>query len=198
MSSSPVAASSESVNLGASGSAAGEPAFKQDAPRADTTAFADAPSLLGPSEGGRVHVSFCTNCAFGGRFVQLRDALEKQFPGIVVIGSNYPPGLLKTALYYLVYVVQGLLLAAALAGDRICGMLGVPVPPLVAKIQESKMMYAMGAWYSGAFVRNSLYSTGAFEVAFDGQQLWSKLAAGDFPTVDYVVDRVRALSGTAA
>mmetsp|Transcript_10517 Transcript_10517/g.28921 ORF Transcript_10517/g.28921 Transcript_10517/m.28921 type:complete len:96 (+) Transcript_10517:368-655(+) len=54
----------------------------------------------------------------------------------------------------------------------------VALPP---EIREKKMLIVMGALFIGNTMKNSLLSTGAFEVWFDEEVVWSKLATGQMP-----------------
>lgn len=52
------------------------------------------------------------------------------------------------------------------------------------------MSWAMGTWYLGSMVRNYLASSGAFEVAYNGDVIHSKLALGHFPDVRYLIHKI--------
>ena len=58
-------------------------------------------------------------------------------------------------------MVQFGAIASALAGDRIFGMLGMPVPEFVAGLQENKLGSCMGAFMLGNLVSQNLIATGA-------------------------------------
>lgn len=63
-----------------------------------------------------------------------------------------------------------------------------PHPPL----QQSKMSFAMGIWYGGSMLRNYLASSGAFEVAYNGEIVHSKLSQGHFPDNRYLIHKIEA------
>ena len=51
-------------------------------------------------------------------------------------------------------------------------------PELVKALNESKLMYGIGAFFIFAQVSTSLRSTGAFEVSIDDKLVYSKLETG--------------------
>ena len=70
-----------------------------------------------------------------------------------------------------------------------------PSPPHCVCVQ---VVILMGCWWVGNTLRNSLGSTGAFEVLYQGQLVFSKLAAGRMPTLGEVLDGIRAASPASA
>ena len=58
-------------------------------------------------------------------------------------------------------------------------------------------MYGMGAWYLGNMLKSMLTSTDAFEVFFDGQQIFSRLASEPrrFPESEQLVAVIRSMLG---
>lgn len=60
-------------------------------------------------------------------------------------------------------------------GDQIFAALGVPPPELYNQVKEKKLAMAMAVWFLGNMLHNSLTSTGAFEVFYDGQQVEQRI-----------------------
>lgn len=53
-------------------------------------------------------------------------------------------------------------------------MLGLPTEG-IKKLQESKWMYLMGAFFVGNSIKSACLQTGAFEISVDGRLVYSKL-----------------------
>lgn len=69
-----------------------------------------------------------------------------------------------------VSAVQMGFIGLALGGDQILPLLGVNDPPqLYTRMRENKLQWVMGAWFVGNMVQNSLTSSGAFEIFYDGK-----------------------------
>ena len=59
-----------------------------------------------------------------------------------------------------------------------CQAIGVSVPEIVKKMQDSKFMYGFGIWMIGNNLQSALVTTGAFEISIDNQVIYSKLQTG--------------------
>jgi hypothetical protein len=62
-------------------------------------------------------------------------------------------------------------------------MLGVPVPPWQEYLTANKMSTCGMTWFMGNTLAQNLVSTGAFEVYYDGDLVFSKLLTGKLPVV---------------
>ena len=104
--------------------------------------------------------------------------------------ENYPPTETNALLAKVVTALQVVTVVGALGIENF-----VPLPE---HIKEKKMMIVMLAIFVGNTVRNSLMSTGAFEVWYDDKMVWSKLATGRMPTgVADVVSGMESVLGAA-
>eukprot|EP00041_Stephanoeca_diplocostata_P005348 m.60041 g.60041 ORF g.60041 m.60041 type:complete len:95 (+) comp15727_c0_seq1:366-650(+) len=67
-------------------------------------------------------------------------------------------------------------------GDRIFAARGVPVPPLILQARENVMYYVFMIYFFGSTLSHNMLNSGAFEVAYNGVPVWSKIDAGHLPT----------------
>jgi hypothetical protein len=73
-------------------------------------------------------------------------------------------------------------------GDRLCLALGArATPAFVANLQSNKMGSTMGAWFVGNTVSQNLLNTGAFEVFYDGEVIFSKHDTKRLPTIPEIM-----------
>ncbi|MCO5597427.1 hypothetical protein L7F22_051505 [Adiantum nelumboides] len=134
------------------------------------------------SLGGRFHISYCSSCSYKKTALETRNALMSYFPGSDVALSNYPPPLPKRLLIKVIPVVQVAGIALVAAGDHIFPRLGFASPPSWYNyVRGNRFGAAAGLWVIGNVLQNTLQSTGAFEVYFDGDLIFSKLKQGRFP-----------------
>ncbi|KAK9811297.1 hypothetical protein WJX72_001364 [[Myrmecia] bisecta] len=93
-----------------------------------------------------------------------------------VLGSNYPIAPFKATLSSIITVLQLGVIVVLLLGDYVFPAMGFAQPPeLYQQLKDKKMVVVMGAWFVGNMLQNSLTSSGAFEIYFDGQKIFSKL-----------------------
>lgn len=104
-------------------------------------------------------------------------------PGTEVLLTNYPPPLPKRLLIKLVPVVQFAGIALVVGGEHIFPRLGYASPPLWYNyLRQNRFGAAAAFWIIGNVLQNTLQSTGAFEIYFDGDLIFSKLKEGRFPS----------------
>ena len=112
----------------------------------------------------------------------------RRFPGTEVIGSNFPPSAFAVAASKAVNVGTFAAMGLTHFGDRLCSALGArATPAFVANLQSNKMGSTMGAWFVGNTVSQNLLNTGAFEVFYDGEVIFSKHDTKRLPTIPEIM-----------
>jgi thioredoxin reductase-like selenoprotein T len=98
----------------------------------------------------------------------------------------------QVVLGQLVGVVQICIIAVALASDRIAAALGLHIPQdWQTTLNDKRAAICMGAWFLGNTLRNGLLYTGAFEVYYDDQILFSRLATDRMPTLADIFEGIQ-------
>ncbi|KAI4318207.1 hypothetical protein L6164_026000 [Bauhinia variegata] len=132
--------------------------------------------------GDTVNINYCTSCSYRGTAVTMKNMLQTVYPGIDVILGNYPPPLPKRLLSKLVPVVQIGVIGIVMAGEQIFPVLGfVAPPPWYYNLRANKFGTMASTWLLGNALQSFLQSSGAFEVYFNGELVFSKLKEGRFP-----------------
>jgi len=133
---------------------------------------------------GGLHVSLCTACSYKGYYSQLAAELQDKFPSLETSASTYPPSLARRAAAAAANVAQGAGLAVVLGGDRLFPAIGVDPPPqwYTRRVAPRKTASAIACWFFPNLARQAAGATGAFEVFYGGEPLFSKLALGRFPS----------------
>jgi len=101
-----------------------------------------------------------------------------------VTGSEYPATTLNKLLSSLLFYVQLGLIVFIVFGKTICEKLEMPLPALYSKFEDNKFMVCLALYIVGNMVRNQLLATGAFEIYFDNDLVFSKLQTGQTPSQD--------------
>ncbi len=118
----------------------------------------------------------------------MRNLILQRFPGTEVIGSNFPPSAFAVAASKAVNVGTFAAMGLTHFGDRLCLALGArATPAFVANLQSNKMGSTMGAWFVGNTVSQNLLNTGAFEVFYDGEVIFSKHDTKRLPTIPEIM-----------
>ena len=84
----------------------------------------------------------------------------------------------------LVNVATWTTLALTHAGDSVSRAFGLAsVPDFVTNLQANKMGSTMGAWFLGNTLSQNMLNTGAFEVYYDGETIFSKIESHRLPSM---------------
>eukprot|EP00884_Botryococcus_braunii_P002157 jgi/Botrbrau1/11942/Bobra.341_1s0009.1 len=127
-----------------------------------------------------------------GAMGQLTQALHARFPTLEVVHSAYPVPPLRQLAAGLVLLLQLIAVAGLFFGPQLFSGLGMAPPPWYLRLRDSLGGALIAIWFGGNLVNNMLTSTGAFEVFFDGEPIWSKLQSGHMPSLQYVGDTIQA------
>ncbi|MED6193596.1 hypothetical protein PIB30_021072 [Stylosanthes scabra] len=142
----------------------------------------DTTTVGGVGLGNTVTINYCSSCSYRGKAVAMKNMLEITFPGTEFILANYPPPLPKRLLGKVVPVVQIGVIGIVVAGEQIFPMLGfVAPPPWYYNLRANKFGTVASTWLLGNALQSFLHSSGAFEVYFNGELVFSKLKEGRFP-----------------
>ncbi|EEF30277.1 selT-like protein [Ricinus communis] len=132
--------------------------------------------------GNTVNIDFCASCSYRGTAMTMKNMLESQYPGINIVLANYPPSFPKRLLSKVVPVVQFGIIGLITAGEHIFPRLGFAVPPpWYYSLRANKFGSIASTWLFGNFIQSFLQSSGAFEVYFNGELVFSKLSENRFP-----------------
>lgn len=96
---------------------------------------------------------------------------------MAVQGGVFHPGDLKMMAAQALQMVFFGGLAVALIGKAL-------LPAEVAKLLEQYQMPILGGCFMCNVLAGNLLNTGAFEVSFNGEPVWSKIDTGRFPQLD--------------
>ena len=124
----------------------------------------------------------------------MAQALRQRYPTLPIDLTPHPPTPSQAALAKLITIVQYGTILFAVFSPQITEALGITLSPeLQASLAQSKWTIVAGAFFLGNSIINSIVSTGAFEVMYGTDLLFSKLESGRMPTnVEEIVTLVHA------
>merc|ERR1712050_600731 len=67
---------------------------------------------------------------------------------------------------------------------------GIALPPVVAAFLSNNKLLVFGTLFGCNILAGKLMSTGAFEISYEGEHVWSKLETGHFPSVIQLVESI--------
>ena len=138
-----------------------------------------------------INILYCVAWSYKSTFDSIRRYVMSKNPGVIVTGSEYPAPMLNQYLAtFLTYFQFGFVLFIMM-GSQIFAYFGMEVPQICRKIEENRFMYGIGAFFIGNMIRNQLITTGAFEIFFDNELVFSKLQSNQIPSETILNDLFR-------
>ena len=120
--------------------------------------------------------------------MEIQEIMEKNFKNVIVKGEEYPLNSIRKIISYLVTITQISVFAIVIAGDSLKPLLNNIIPNnLIDWIVENKLRSFIICFLLGNVLQTSISNTGAFEIFYNGNQIWSKLQSGNVPNINQLI-----------
>ncbi|KAL3662741.1 hypothetical protein V7S43_012144 [Phytophthora oleae] len=131
----------------------------------------------------QVQVRYCTACGYQQNFAQIKTYLEDTFPHLVdrVYGNNYEVDPYKTMLAHFLGYAQATAMILLLFGEYILPAIGMDVA-MIRWARDNRIAAFFIVLFMGT-AASSLTASGAFEIYFNDDLIFSKLETGRWPTL---------------
>jgi len=118
-------------------------------------------------------------------YLQIKQFLEEQFPELrgKISGGNFPPPPYVFYLQQLITILHIATLAACFLGERFFTLIPFvrTTPFWYASLKEYPMQTFVAIFVIVPSIVSSAATSGAFEIALDGELVWSRIQTGQFP-----------------
>ena len=124
--------------------------------------------------------------------MQIKTYIERRYPEIdlVITGSYYPPSYNAVVISKFTSYLWYAGLALLVLGEQIFKALGIEEPLFYKQMKQNPYVAFIGLFMVNSY-GNSMLSTGAFEVTFDGVEIFSKLKTGLVPNEEGIVNAMK-------
>ena len=130
-------------------------------------------------------IQFCQSWSYRSYFMEIEQIMKKNFKNVIVNGEEYPLTSLRKTLSYSIIGFQFLIFSLLILINVIKPILTSIFPnDIIDWIGENKLRTFFLTFVLGNFIQNQIYNTGAFEIFYNGQQIWSKLNTGNVPDIN--------------
>ncbi len=116
--------------------------------------------------------------------MEIQQIMEKNFKNVIVNGEEYPLSQTRKFLSYSVMAIQFLIFTLLILCNFKNIINSLLPNNLIDWIGENKLRTFFLTFVLGNFIQNQIYNTGAFEIFYNGQQIWSKLNTGNVPDIN--------------
>eukprot|EP00735_Rhodelphis_limneticus_P015228 TRINITY_DN9416_c0_g1::TRINITY_DN9416_c0_g1_i1::g.237::m.237 TRINITY_DN9416_c0_g1::TRINITY_DN9416_c0_g1_i1::g.237 ORF type:complete len:132 (-),score=6.70,sp/Q9STZ2/SELT_ARATH/33.33/7e-17,Rdx/PF10262.4/4.1e-08 TRINITY_DN9416_c0_g1_i1:294-689(-) len=111
-------------------------------------------------------------------------------PELNVVGTEYLPSRPRQITAQLLGYGQIATWVVTFWGDTLFPVMGVTPPSFYQHMKDNKLQTFLASWILGNAGSQAMMSTGAFEIMYDGQIVFSKLDTGRLPSLEEVVTRI--------
>lgn len=109
--------------------------------------------------------------------------IQHRYPGLNIVGDNYPPPAVRQMLAtFLSFVKFAILACVAMGINPFTQFLNTPTPSWYQYALDNKIYFCLMVFFLSNAIEGQLYSTGAFEVHYNDVLVWSKLKNGRIPS----------------
>jgi selT/selW/selH-like putative selenoprotein len=138
----------------------------------------------------QVHIQYCEGCSYVGEFQKMKQSIEYNFPQVSVVGSVYPLSPTQNMLSTLFTITQYGLIILMIFGDTIFAKFAIVPPRIYYTLKEKKLLVLIGLFMFGNNIKSMITNTGAFEIFFDNELLYSKIAQKAMPQIQTVLQMI--------
>ena len=123
----------------------------------------------------------------------MKAVCSENFEGNEIVGTNHEPSRAKKSVGKFISYVQFIGLGATFNGRALFRTVfpGVVVPDVIAYLEQNKFHSLLMIHLVGNVLKQNFMNTGAFEIYYDGEEVFSKLKMNRMPTVEEIVDGIR-------
>eukprot|EP00040_Diaphanoeca_grandis_P023098 m.125088 g.125088 ORF g.125088 m.125088 type:complete len:119 (+) comp29105_c0_seq1:267-623(+) len=107
-------------------------------------------------------------------------------------GEYYTPPQPRPLLAQIIQFLYMSLLLVMATGDTLFQSFGIPTPSVFVHLRESQMAAMFFVYFVGNSLATGLMNSGAFEVTYNDQLVWSKLETGRLPTWPELITGMQA------
>ena len=120
--------------------------------------------------------------------MEIQQIMEKNFKNVIVKGEEYPLHFIRKILSYLVTITQISVFTTMILEESIKPFLINIIPNyLIDWIIENKLLSLIISFFAGNILQSNISNTGAFEIFYNGNQIWSKLQTGNVPNINQLI-----------
>ncbi|KAI1730569.1 rdx family domain-containing protein [Ditylenchus destructor] len=125
---------------------------------------------------------YCVSCGYKQAFDQFSQVIQDKYPGVVIEGGNFPPSTPKALFSQFIGVAKIALIVMVIMGRDPFQSMGMTTPTVFTWMLNNKLSSCLMMFMLSNSIEGMLMSTGAFEIYFGEEQIWSKLESGRVPS----------------
>ena len=135
-----------------------------------------------------LNIQICSSWSYKGYFNNFKEILERNFKNVDVNGFNFPLSGFRLYFYSFAFIIFGLIILSVF-------FTGIMKPFLkiffneehIKMINENKVQIILISYFAFNIILNVINNTGAFEIFYKDEIIFSKLNEGNFPEINEII-----------
>ena len=119
--------------------------------------------------------------------MEIQQIMEKNFKNVIVNGEEYPLSQTRKFLSYSVMAIQFLIFTLLILCNFKNIINSILPNNLIDWIGENKLRTFFITFFMGNLLQSNISNTGAFEIFYNGNQIWSKIQNGNVPNINQLI-----------
>ena len=133
-------------------------------------------------------IQFCQSWSYKSYFMEIEQIMKNNFKNVIVNGEEYPLSPIRKLLSYSVMGIQILIFSIMIMGNSIKPFLNSVISDsYIDWIIENKLLSLIISFFAGNILQSNISNTGAFEIFYNGNQIWSKIQNGNVPNINQLI-----------
>ena len=143
-----------------------------------------------------IKIQFCQSSASNGYFLHVKEHLESKYSDVSVISEPYPLKNPRKTIYYIMRVIEGIIIILIAISNYIKPKLEMILGPDFFKIINQNKLTTIGfVFIIGLYVGQAIYYVDAFEVFCEDKLIYSTIEKnGIKPTLKTITQLVKKLA----
>jgi len=135
-----------------------------------------------------INIQMCSSWSYKGYFNNFKESLERNFKNVEVNGFNYPLSGIRLYFYSAAIIIFGLVILSVFFTGIMKPLLKIFFKEEHIKvIDENKLQIFLISYFVFNTVLNMINNTGAFEIFYNNELIYSKIISGNFPDINQII-----------
>ena len=135
-----------------------------------------------------INIQMCSSWSYQNYFRNFKQSFERNFKNVVVNGFDYPLTGTRFYIYVISLILFGLIVLNVIFSNFLKPVLKFFFNEDHIKIiNESKLQIILISYFFLSMILNNVGGTGAFEIFYENQLIFSKLNSGNFPEINQLI-----------
>jgi len=139
---------------------------------------------------GKVIIEYCASWGYKNAFLRVARTIQANYPDIEIEGSILSPGPGKEFIAQICSLIFMFGLLTMLLGEWFGSNLNIPKLSSLARTMKENQMQSIMFIFLCNYVGGQMLETGAFEIHYEDQLIFSKIQSGGLPQMDQLMDLV--------